>query len=369
LNNLFQHTLESINIGILVFDRAGKLVYLNPAAEEILQGSSQALKGKHYRTLFRGSLSAARIARKALTENAAVTGFDVELRLPHRGGATLPPLSVIIGASPLYGPGREQGGAVLSIKPAEILTMVEQDAQAAFSAEEMQMLAYGIAHEIKNPLGGILGAGQWILRGGASEEERSEGIRLILREAERINGLVEKMLEMGKSPPSPRPFPLLPVLRQAEDLLRAEIRAQGKEIVFEQLVDPSLPDVSGHPDTIFQAIVNILKNAVEAIERKGTIRIDARMNFNYRWSRGRGRKRSFLELTIADNGPGMSEENVRKALLPFYTTKPRGTGLGLVMARQAVTRHGGKLEIKSVRGTGTAVKISLPVDPGKKPPS
>jgi signal transduction histidine kinase len=65
----------------------------------------------------------------------------------------------------------------------------------------------------------------------------------------------------------------------------------------------------------------------------------------------------------------MSEEDARKALLPFYTTKPKGTGLGLVMARQAVTRHGGKLEIKSVRGAGTAVKISLPVDPGKKPPS
>jgi two-component system nitrogen regulation sensor histidine kinase GlnL len=367
LNDLYQHTLESVNIGILVFDRAGKLVYLNPAAEEILQGSSQALRGRHYRTLFRGSVAAVRIARKALAENAAVTGFDVELKLPHRD-AELPPLSVIIGASPLSGPAGDPGGAVLSIKPAEILTMVEREEQAALSAEEMQMLAYGIAHEIKNPLGGILGAGQWILRREASEEERREGVRLILREAERINGLVEKMLEMGKSPPSPRPFRLLPLLRQAEELLRAEIRAQGKEIAFEQRVDPSLPDVSGHPDTIFQAIVNILKNAVEAIDRKGVIRIDGRMNFNYRWSRGKGRKWSFLELTIADSGPGMSKEDARKALLPFYTTKPKGTGLGLVMARQAVSRHGGKLEIKSVRGTGTAVKISLPVDSGKKQP-
>jgi two-component system nitrogen regulation sensor histidine kinase GlnL len=367
LSDLYQHTLESVNIGILVFDRAGKLVYLNPAAEEILQGSSQALRGRHYRTLFRGSPAAVRIARKALAENSAVTGFDVELKLPHRD-AELPPLSVIIGASPLSGPAGESGGAVLSIKPAEILTMVEREEQAALSAEEMQMLAYGIAHEIKNPLGGILGAGQWILRREASEEERREGVRLILREAERINGLVEKMLEMGKSPPSPRPFRLLPLLRQAEELLRAEIRAQGKEIAFEQRVDPSLPDVSGHADTIFQAIVNILKNAVEAIDRKGVIRIDGRMNFNYRWSRGKGRKWSFLELTIADSGPGMSEEDARKALLPFYTTKPKGTGLGLVMARQAVTRHGGKLEIKSVRGTGTAVKISLPVDSGKKQP-
>lgn len=368
MNDLYQYTLESVNIGILVFDRAGKLVYLNPAAEEILEGSAQALKGRHYRTLFRGNLSAIRITRKALEENTAVTAFDVPLHLPHRD-AGQPPLSVMIGASPLTGPAGDPGGTVLSIKPAEILTLVEQEEQAVSSAEEMQMLAYGIAHEIKNPLGGILGAGQWILRRETSDEERGEGVRLILREAERINGLVEKMLEMGKSPPSSRPFRLLPLLQQAEELLRAEIRAQEKEISFDLRVDPSLPDVSGHPDTIFRAIVNILKNAVEAIERRGVIRIEGRMNFNYRWSRGKGRKRSFLELTISDTGPGMSEEDARKALLPFYTTKPKGTGLGLVMARQAVTRHGGKLEIKSVRGTGTAVKLSLPVDPGKKRPA
>jgi two-component system nitrogen regulation sensor histidine kinase GlnL len=252
--------------------------------------------------------------------------------------------------------------------PAEILTMVEQDDQAATSAEEMQMLSVGLAHEIKNPLGGILGAGQWILRRETSREESEEGIRLILREAGRINGLVEKMLEMGKPAPNPRPFPLLPMLREAEELLRAEVRAQGKRIAFELYVDPSLPDVSGNRDLIFQAVVNILKNAVEAIDGMGTIRIEARMNFNFRWSRGKGKKRSFLELVVSDSGPGMSEENVRKALLPFYTTKPKGTGLGLVMARQAVTRHGGKLEIKSVRGSGTTVKISLPVDPGKKQP-
>ncbi|MBI5419258.1 MAG: PAS domain-containing protein [Deltaproteobacteria bacterium] len=370
MNDLYQHTLESVNVGILVFDPSGRLVYLNPAAEEILQGSAQALTGRHYRTLFRGSPAALRITRKALTEHAAVTGYDVELRLPHRpqaaGSAETSALPVIIGASPLSGPTGETRGAVMSIKTAEILTMVGQEEQAAVSAEEMQMLAYGIAHEIKNPLGGILGAAQWILRREASEEERKEGIRLIQREAERINGLVEKMLEMGKSPPHPRPFPLLPLLREAEELLRAEVRAQGKEIGFELRADPSLPPVLGHQDTIFRAIVNILKNAVEAIDGRGTIRIDALLNVNYRWSRGRGRKRSFLEITIADSGVGMSEEDSRKALLPFYTTKPKGTGLGLVMTRQAITRHGGKLEIKSVRGAGTTVKISLPADPGKK---
>ncbi|MBI5576110.1 MAG: PAS domain-containing protein [Deltaproteobacteria bacterium] len=365
MSDLHQQVLESVNTGILVFDGDGKLVYMNPAAEEILQGSEQSLKGRHYRTLFRGSPSAVRIARKALAENAAVTGFDVGLRLPNRG-PEMPPLSVIIGASPLSWPGGELRGAVLSMKPSEILTMVEREEQAALSAEEMQMLAYGIAHEIKNPLGGILGAAQWILRREASESERGEGIRLIRREAERINGLVEKMLEMGKPARNPRPFALLALLLEAEELLKAEARAQGKEIAFERHVDPSLPDVLGHPDAIFRAIVNIIKNGIEAIGKKGTIRIDGRMNVNFRVSRGRGRKRSFLDVIIADDGSGMSEEDIRKAFLPFYTTKPKGTGLGLVMARQAVTRNGGKLEIKSVRGAGTTVKISLPVEPGKK---
>ncbi len=371
MNGLHEQALDSVNVGILVLDRAGKVLYVNPAAEEILQGSARALAGRHYRTLFRGSPGAVRIIRKALAENAPVTGFDVELRLPRRAGKGAredgPALPVIVSASPLPGPAGEPGGAVLSLKSAEILAMVGEEERAGTSAEELATIAYGIAHEIKNPLGGIRGAAQWMLRRESSEEERREGTRLILREAERINSLVEKMLDMGKSPPPPRPVPLLPLLREAEELLRAEVRAQGKAIGFELRVDPSLPDVAGHADSIFRAVVNVLKNAAEAIAERGTVRIEARMNVNFRWGRDRGRKRSFVDIVVADDGVGMTEDDARKALLPFYTTKPKGTGLGLVMARQAVTRQGGKLEIKSVRGEGTTVKISLPVDPGRKP--
>ncbi|MCR4310308.1 MAG: ATP-binding protein [Deltaproteobacteria bacterium] len=371
MSDLLRQTLESVNIGILVFDLAGKLAYINPAAEEILQGSSQALAGKHFRTLFRGSPEAVRIVRKAIEENTPVTSFDVALKpvgggqAVHRRGAAAS-IPVMLGASPLSGASGDPQGAVLSIKSSEILSLVGQEERAAVRAEEMQMLAYGIAHEIKNPLGGILGAAQWILRGEGPDEDRAEGVRLILREARRINDLVEKMLEMGKTPPPPRPFALLPLLREAEQLLLSEARAQGKEVRFDLRVDPSLPPVSGHPDTVYRALLNILKNAVEAIERTGTVGIEARMNVNYRFARGRGRKRSFLEVEITDNGKGMTEEELRKALLPFYTTKPKGTGLGLVMARQAVTRLGGKMEIRSSPGAGTAVLLSLPVDPGRK---
>ncbi len=370
MNDLLHRTLESVNVGILVFDAAGRLAYLNPAAEEILQGSSQALSGKHFRTVFRESPGAVRILRKTLEEHTPVTGFDVELRPTGRARGVRAEgdgaLRVMLGASPLAGAEGEPQGAVLSVKSSEILSLVGRDEQAAFSAEGMQMLAYGIAHEIKNPLGGILGAAQWILREQGPEEERLDGVRLILREARRINSLVEKMLEMGKSPP-PRPFHLAPLLRDAQQLLLSDARGQGREIAIELRVDPSLPPVLGHPDSVYRALLNILKNAVEAIEGAGTVRVEARMNVNYRFAVGRGRKRSFLEVEITDTGAGMTDEELHKALLPFYTTKPSGTGLGLAIARQTITRYGGKLEIKSTRGVGTTVKISLPVDPGRKP--
>lgn len=367
MTRLYQQALESINFGVLVFDPEGRLAYLNPAAEEILGGSAQALKGKHYRAVLAGSPVAAKILRKTLEEGNAVTAFDVELKpaSPRHSGEASAPLPVIVGASPLAGDRGDAQGAVLSIKSAEFLSQAGQEERAAVSAEETQMLAYGIAHEIKNPLGGILGAAQWILRHGTTGEEREEGIRLILREAGRINGLIEKMLEMGRTPPPPRPVSLLPLLRDAQELLEAESRGLGKRIRFDLTLDPSVPDVSGHADTIYRALLNVLKNAVEAIETEGTVRVEARMNVNYRLSRGAGRKRSFLDVLVTDSGVGMSEDDVRKSVLPFYTTKPKGTGLGLVMVRQAISRHGGKLAIRSVRGQGTTVTISLPVDTGK----
>ena len=111
-------------------------------------------------------------------------------------------------------------------------------------AEEMQMLAYGIAHEIKNPLGGILGAAQWILRGEGPDEDRAKGVRLILREARRINDLVEKMLEMGKTPSSFRPSPPPCCARRSSPSLRVPCPGKGDPVR-----SPRGPEPSRSPDT------------------------------------------------------------------------------------------------------------------------
>jgi len=365
LNDLPLRILESVNIGIAVFDACGKLSYINPVAEEILQGSCRSLTGKHYRAIFRGSPDAIRILRKTFDDSAPVTGFDVELRKTENAtGRGF--LRVMLGASPLIGEEGVPRGLVLSLKSSEILSLMGREEEEALGPDGMQMFSYGIAHEIKNPLGGILGAAQWILRREGTEEERTEGIRLIQREAHRINELAEKMLEMGKKPPPPRPFDITPLLREVQQLILSEAHSHGKAVEVRLRIDPSIPPVSGHPDTIYRVLLNILKNAIEAIPQTGAISMKVSMNMNYRLGVGRKRKCSFLEVEITDTGAGMTPEQLLKACLPFYTTKPGGTGLGLAMARQAVERHGGKLEIKSHPEEGTTVKISLPVDPGRK---
>jgi signal transduction histidine kinase len=116
----------------------------------------------------------------------------------------------------------------------------------------------------------------------------------------------------------------------------------------------------GDPDTVYRVLVNLLKNALDAVGTGGTVRVSARVAVGMRVRRGRGRGRSTLELSVADDGTGMTAEEAEKAFLPFYTTKPKGTGLGLVVARQSVARQGGTMEIRSAPGRGTTVTISLP---------
>jgi len=365
LSDLHETALESVDVGILVFGARGRLAYANPAAEEILQVSAQALLGRTARTLFRGCPAALALLRRAQREKAPLTAFDVTLRVPAvPSAASQKTVTAVLGAAPLAGRGGGRGGLVVSLRSAEILGLVGRGEEAARSAEELQMLASGLAHEIRNPLGGIRGAAQWLLRGEGSPAERREGLELILRETARINGLVEKMLEASRTPAPSRPFSLLPILGDVARLLAAEARDRPR-VRVELAVDPSLPEAVGDGDTVFRALLNVARNALEAVGDEGTVRVEARLHLGYRFGAGRAGTRPFIEITVSDTGPGMTAEEVRKAVLPFYTTKPGGTGLGLVVARQAAARHGGRLEIRSTPGQGTAVTISLPAAPGR----
>ena len=226
----------------------------------------------------------------------------------------------------------------------------ELEKEKAALLEEM---ATGLAHEIRNPLGSIKGAAQYL----QSEGEGTEGRKLldvIIEETDRLNRVVSQFLDYAK------PFRLdlkkqdiNRVIEKAVSLIRANHAAEG--IVVETDLNPNLPEVEIDAEQIVQVILNISFNSVEAMPEGGTLL--------FRTSRIESEKGDAVGIAIRDTGRGMDKEEMQKIFKPFFTTKERGVGLGLAICRRIVKNHGGYIRVKSIPGQGTIFYIRLGVSP------
>jgi two-component system nitrogen regulation sensor histidine kinase GlnL len=215
----------------------------------------------------------------------------------------------------------------------------------------------GLAHEVKNPLTGIKGAAELLATMSRSDSRAQGYCSVILEGVDRITALVEQVLAFS-SPQrlSTKPVNIHRVLHQA--LKMAGLYPQPPPgIKVEQLFDPSLPDVAGDAASLERVFLNLIRNAVEAIDNRGTIRLRTRMETQFRMT-AEGQRRSFLRVDVSDSGKGLREEEVAQLFTPFFTTKPQGTGLGLVISQRIVTLHGGKLWAE--RSSLTAAPVASP---------
>ncbi len=214
-------------------------------------------------------------------------------------------------------------------------------------------LAAGIAHEINNPLGGMINAVRSLQEGRLDEAKRAEYLGLVADGLDRVRAIVQRMLQFGPRSFEPRPASLKEAVESAAAFLSHSLRAKEVDLRIELPED--LPAVNGNPVELQQAFLNVLKNAVDAsVMGEGTVTVYHRT--------GDGA----VSILVADNGCGMSEEERARCLDPFFTTKDvgEGTGLGLAVAHNIVTNHGGKIEIRSDLGKGTTVTLTFPVAGG-----
>ncbi len=214
-------------------------------------------------------------------------------------------------------------------------------------------LAAGIAHEINNPLGGMINAVRAIRQGGLDEAKRAEYLGLVEDGLDRVRAIVQKILQFRPRPFEPRPVGLREIVDQAASFV--DHRARAKEVVIRNELPGDLPPVMGDPLELQQAFLNILMNAVDAcVMGEGMVTV-------YRSPGAPGT----LGVSVADNGCGMDEAELARCMDPFFTTKDvgEGTGLGLAVAHNIVTNHGGKLEIGSGHGRGTTVTLVFPAAP------
>jgi two-component system nitrogen regulation sensor histidine kinase GlnL len=213
-----------------------------------------------------------------------------------------------------------------------------------------------LAHEVKNPLGGIRGAAQ-LLEQELESPELREYTGIVIREADRLRKLVDRMLGPNTLPRRRR-CNVHEILEQVRALIAAEGRAK---IVLARDYDPSIPPLWADPDQLLQAFLNIVQNAVEALDEGGVITVRTRVQ--RQCSIGPRRNKLVACVDVVDNGPGISQELMQRIFLPMITTRSKGTGLGLSIAQNLVNQHQGLIECSSRPGE-TVFTTLLPVETG-----
>ena len=333
--------VETLSTAVVVVDRALSAVYLNPAAEDLFALSARAAHGAPVR----GWLPPLLVERVARTLAAGERWTARELALV-TGGLRRVTVDVAVGPA-----GDDQ--AVLEFTGLDrYLRISREDALGAQHAAA-QTLVRGLAHEIKNPLGGIRGAAQ-LLERRLDDDALREYTRVVIGEADRLGALVDALLGPGRAP-ARTPLNIHEVTERVAALVRAEFPA----IEFNRAYDPSLPPLAGDPEHLEQALLNLARNAAQALDGHGRVTLRTRIEHTVTL---RGvRHRQVMCIDVVDGGPGLPAERQASAFLPLVTTRADGSGLGLPIAQTLVMRHGGLIECSSEPGE-TVFTMLLPMD-------
>ncbi len=349
---LFQQVVESLPDALFLMDSAGKTLFLNPSAEKMASLSLSQAKNRPLQDLFP---KAENLFERL--KNTLQTGHAYTIREDELANRMKEPFVVEIHIEPYYDPRNTITGASVLMRDLSALKKMEEDFRYADRLAVMGTIASGLAHEIKNPLGGIKGAAQMLSR-EVNREDLKEYLDIIVKESNRVNAIILKLLNFAK-PQKTKPVSIN-LNKLLDDLISLEQKSEGAEkITFYRHFDPSLPQVKGDEDQLKQVFLNLVKNACEAISSKGRIEICTRMVTGYQLKTERGKVARMVQVDITDNGSGMGEETLSNLFAPFYTTKKGGTGLGLAISHRIINEHQGFIQVESTFKKGSTFSVFL----------
>lgn len=259
---------------------------------------------------------------------------------------------------PLIGAEKEFQGVAVNLFETQNHSLFSEQKKRHDALSRLGLIANGLAHEIKNPLAGLKGAAQLILDDVEQTSSLADYARIIAKESERINRLVEELLDFTR--PKELKFTKLNIHKVLHEVVETQKFASRGKALFQEIFDPSLPEIAGDEDALKQIFLNLVKNAVEAVASDGTIKIKSQFVTDFILKRP-GKKQQIICVQIKDDGCGMSEEQIKNIFTPYYSTKNKGTGLGLAIVNQLVELHGGSVTVKSKPDEGTTFAIYLPV--------
>lgn len=353
---LYLRVLENMEEAVIAIDRQGKVVLHNPAAQTCTGLSEKQVLGKSFQSLFCKQGKLLELVNTALEKSRSLFSHE-DLMLARPTGEPLP---VRISLSPNFDQHGQADGVILMLRD---LTQVRELQEAIRRAETLSMLgtlAAGLAHEIKNPLGGIKGAAQLLNMELPADSPLKEYTSVMTREVDRVNDLIEELLDLAR-PPSPR-LGEVNIGKLLSDIVLLQKESQRpKQLDFQLQFDPSIPAIRADEKLLIRLFLNLIKNAAEAVDHGGQIIICSRIASQFRYNKPGEKPVPLVLVEIKDNGPGITPEQMENLFTPFYTTKDRGTGLGLAICQKIVSDHGGFLKVESQPGAGTQFSVSLPM--------
>ncbi len=354
-NQLHRLLLDNLNTAVLLLDAGLSINYVNSAAESLLQVSSARLIGSNVCELFSDEGASRVNLLEALEKNVAHTRRHEYLRVP----ASMDLFQIDYTVTPVEV--NLERMLLMEMQPIDRFLKINREEALLSVHDTSKSLIRGLAHEIKNPLGGIRGAAQLLDQEIAHiglDDEARELCKIITTEADRLRNLVDRLLGPNQIPRFEQ-INIHEVTEHVAALLEAE--AQGT-LVISRDYDPSIPDIQGDRIQLIQAVLNVARNAMQAVLESGrsaplvTIKSRIQRSFTIAGER----HRVVCRIDVIDNGPGVSTEIFEQIFFPMISGRSNGSGLGLTIAQTAVNGHQGIIECDSEPGN-TRFSIYLPI--------
>ncbi len=347
---LHKHILDNLTTATVLVNGQLELVYMNPSAEMLLEASARRLQQLPFHDWFMVDDDQNALTG-ALENGHPFTKREAKL-------VTLAGREITIDYSVNPMPQKYGRLVLIELTPRDRLIRISREEELMSNHQTVTSLVRGLAHEIKNPLGGLRGAAQ-LLERELPDIALHDYTRVIIEEADRLRNLVDRLLGPHKMPRLEE-VNIHSILEHVSSLVSAEA---GGQINMQRDYDPSLPEFMGDREQLIQAVLNIIRNSMQAMQEAGTEQpqIQLRTRVVRNLTLGSEMHRLVCCVEISDNGPGIPEDILQKIFYPMVSGRAAGTGLGLSIAQSVLAQHRGLIECDSVPGK-TCFQLLIPLE-------
>ncbi|WP_325101189.1 nitrogen regulation protein NR(II) [Marinomonas transparens] len=351
---MYSLLIDHLSTAVVQLNRELQIEYLNPAAEMLLAVSRRRIYGQDLEAAFREDGESINALAAAVESGYPFTKRETEIGLNNSKK-----LFCDYTVTPVMGTMNNTESLIIELYPRDRMKRISQEGELIANHQTSKELVRGLAHEIKNPLGGIRGAAQLISR-AFKDEALNDYTQVIIEESDRLRDLVDRLL-------GPRQLPknkALNIHRVIERVKQLTLVESDGQIEIIRDYDPSIPDIYGDEAQLIQAVLNVTRNAMQALledesNQQKQIRIATRALRQF--TIGTKRHRLVCKISVIDNGPGIPAAILNSLFYPMVSGRPEGTGLGLSIAQSVIHQHHGIIECNSDQNN-TEFNILMPIE-------